>query len=152
MGSELGLKEPEPKTHPKSLWDYRLAHALARLAARRGNSAEAQRQIAEARRILDSDTTMARAQERYFPYLVGYVALYGNDLTKAEAELTKAIISNPNDPFMHVLLAMTYEKMGRSAVAKQWYQFAYEMATGHNPPNAFSRPFTRKKLGLPPGP
>src|SRR6185503_10402899 len=32
-GSELGLKEPEPKTHPKSLWDYRLAHALARIAA-----------------------------------------------------------------------------------------------------------------------
>jgi hypothetical protein len=29
-GSELGLKEPEPRTHPKSLWDFRLAHALGR--------------------------------------------------------------------------------------------------------------------------
>jgi hypothetical protein len=26
MGSELGLKEPEPRTHPKALWDFRLAH------------------------------------------------------------------------------------------------------------------------------
>jgi hypothetical protein len=46
MGSELGLKEPEPRTHPRSLWDYRLAHALGRLAARRGDRAEAHRQIA----------------------------------------------------------------------------------------------------------
>ena len=64
-GSELGLKEPDPKTHPKSLWDYRLAHALARLAAQRGNRPEALRQVAEARRILDSDPTMAEAQERF---------------------------------------------------------------------------------------
>lgn len=58
---ELGLKEPEPKTHPKSLWDYRLAHALGRLAARRGNQAEAQKQIAAARKILDADPRMAEA-------------------------------------------------------------------------------------------
>ncbi len=48
-GYELGLKEPAPKTHPRSLWDFRLAHALGRLAARRGDSAEATRQIADAR-------------------------------------------------------------------------------------------------------
>ena len=58
-GAALGLKEPAPKTHPKSLWDYRLAHALGRLAARRGNAAEAQRQLSEARRLLRSDPTVA---------------------------------------------------------------------------------------------
>src|SRR5918996_1627688 len=52
-GSELGLREPEPKTHPRSLWDYRLARALGRLAARRGDRPEAERQVASARRILD---------------------------------------------------------------------------------------------------
>src|SRR6476619_892154 len=95
-GTELGLKEPEPKTHPKSLWD----HALARLAARRGNAAEAQKQVAQARKILDSDTTMARAQERFFPYLTGYVALYTNDLKTAESELNRALAiqGNQNDP------------------------------------------------------
>lgn len=151
MGSELGLKEPEPKTHPKSLWDYRLSHALARLAARRGNAAEAQRQVAEARKLLDSEPKMAAAQERFYPYLTGYVALYGNDFKTAETELTKALAiqGNQNDPFMHVLLGMTYEKMGQQEKAKGLYEKAYNLAMGHNPPSAFVRPFARKKLGMP---
>jgi tetratricopeptide (TPR) repeat protein len=149
-GSELGLKEPEPKTHPKSLWDFRLAHALARLAARRGNAVEAARQVATARRILDADTAMASAQARFYPYLVGYVALFSNDLRTAEAELTKAIAmqGNATDPFLHVLLGMTYEKQGDATRTTAMYQKAHELATGHNPPAAYSRPFARKKLGL----
>lgn len=149
-GSELGLKEPEPKTHPRSLWEYRLAHALARLSARRGNTAEAQRHVADARRILDSDSTMARAQERFFPYLTGYVALYTNDLKTAEAELSRALAiqGNQNDPFMHLLLAMTYEKLGDGDKAKALYEKSYNMATAHSPPAAFARPYARKKLGI----
>jgi tetratricopeptide (TPR) repeat protein len=148
-GAELGNKEPEPRTHPRSLWDYRTAHAMARLAARRGNKPEAERQVAAARRALDGDTAMARQQERFFPYLVGYVALYTNNLAKAEAELTRSLAmeGNDDDPFQHVLLAMTYEKQGRADEAKALYQKAYDLATGHNPPAAFSRPFARKKLG-----
>src|SRR5688572_14460008 len=42
LGSELGLREPEPKTHPKRLWDFRLHHALARIAARRGDAARSE--------------------------------------------------------------------------------------------------------------
>src|SRR6185295_16890339 len=91
LGRALGLKEPEPRTHPASLWEFRTAHALVRLAARRGNAAEAKRQVSEARRILDSDSTMASQQERFFPYLTGYVALYTNDLKTADAELSKAV-------------------------------------------------------------
>ena len=149
-GTELGLKEPAPATHPRSLWEYRLAHALGRLAARRGNNEEAQRQIAAARRLLDSDTAMASGQERFFPYLVGYVALYTGDLSAAERELSRAlaITQNQRDPFMHCLLAMTYEKQGRADDARAMYQKAYDLATGHNPPAAFTRPFARKKLGL----
>ena len=146
-GSDLGNREPEPRTHPKSLWDYRLAHALGRLAARRGNAAEAQRHVAEARRILDSDKVMAEDQEQYYPYLVGYVALYTNDLATAEAELTKAMTGLPNDPFQVVLLGMTREKKGDQAKARELYQKAFDMATGSNPPNVHSRAFTRKKLG-----
>jgi tetratricopeptide (TPR) repeat protein len=146
-GSELGNREPEPRTHPKSLWDFRLEHALARLAARRGNAEEAKRHVAEARRILDSDRTMAEDQEQYFPYLVGYVALYTNDLATAEAELTKAMAGLPNDPFQVVLLGMTFEKKGDQAKARELYQKAFDMSTGSNPPNVHSRAFTRKKLG-----
>ncbi|MDB4891970.1 MAG: repeat-containing protein [Gemmatimonadetes bacterium] len=147
-GSELGLKEPDPKTHPQSLWDYRLAHALARLSARRGNAAGAQRHVAEARRILDSDSTMARAQERFFPYLTGYVALYTNNLKTAEAELNRALAiqGNQNDAFMHLLLAMTYEKLGDADKAKALYEKSYSLATGHNPPAAFARPYAFKKI------
>ena len=150
-GSELGLKEPEPKTHPKSLWDYRLAHALARLAAQRGDKAEAQRQVAEARRILDSDPRMAEAQERFFPYLAGYVALYTGDLPAAQGELTRALTldGNDRDPFMHCLLAMAYEKIGRPEEARALYQKAYDLATAHNPPAAFARRFARARLALP---
>jgi tetratricopeptide (TPR) repeat protein len=149
-GAELGNREPEPRTHPKSLWDYRLAHALGRVASRRGDKAEAEKQIAAARRALDSDTAMAAQQERFFPYLVGYVALYTGDLTKADSEFTTAIAlkGNDRDPFMHCLLAMTYEKQGKAAEAKEMYRKAYDLATAHNPPAAFVRPFVRKKLGL----
>src|SRR5665213_1964354 len=148
-GYELGVKEPAPQTHPRSLWDFRLAHALGRLAARRGDKAEAQRQIANARKLLDGDTTMAAQQERFFPYLAGYVALYTDDLPTAEAQFTKAIAirGNEKDAFMHCLLAMTYDRMGRTTEANALYKRAYDMATGHNPPSAFVRPFVRKKLG-----
>lgn len=148
-GSELGNKEPAPRTHPQSLWDYRLAHALARLAARRGNKAEAAKQVAEAKRILDGDAAMGAQQARFYPYLTGYVALYTGDLKTAEAELLRAVgmEGNANDPFMHCLLAMTYEKQGRAADARAMYQKAYDLAGGHNPPAAFVRPYARQKLG-----
>lgn len=145
-GSELGNMEPEPRTHPKSLWDYRLAHALARINARRGNETEARRWIGEARQALDSDPKMAEAQEQYFPYLVGYVALFTNDLKTAEAELTKSSTQMSNDPFQVVLLGMTYEKMGNQAKATELFEKAFEMSTGSNPPNVYSRYFTRQKL------
>lgn len=150
-GSELGLKEPEPKTHPRSLWDFRLAHALARLAARRGDKAEASRQVALARQALDSDSAMTRAQERFFPYLVGYVALYTGDLQTAEAELSRglAMQGNQNDPFQNYLLGLTYQKLGQPDQARAQFQKAYDLATGHNPPAAFVRPAARKKLAAP---
>jgi len=149
-GYELGVKEPAPQKHPKSLWDFRLAHALGRLAARRGDSAEAQHQIANARHALESDTAVAAQQERFLPYLVGYVALYTGNLPVAEAQFTKAIAmkGNERDPFMHCLLGMTYEKMGNTEKADALYRQANELATAHNPPSAFVKPFVRKKLGL----
>ncbi len=151
LGSELGNKEPAPRTHPKSLWDFRLEHALARLAARRGDKATAAQHVAAARKALDSDSAMAAQQERFFPYLTGYVALYTGDLAAAEADLTKAIglRGNERDPFMIALLAMAHDKMGHADVAKPLWQKAYELATAHNPPAAYVRPQARKRLNLP---
>jgi tetratricopeptide (TPR) repeat protein len=149
-GYQLGTNEPAPQTHPKSLWNYRLAHALARIAARRGDREEAARQVANARRALDGDADMAAQQERFFPYLTGYVALYTGDLDKAEADLSNAVgmRGNQNDPFMNCLLAMTYERQGKTQQADDLYRKAFDLARAHNPPAAFVRPFVRKKLGL----
>lgn len=148
-GTELGLREPEPKTHPRSLWEYRLTHALARLAARRGNAADARKYVAEARRILDSDKAMAGPQERFYPYLQGYVELYLNNPAGALTHLNAAVAiqGNATDPFQHALIGMAHEKLGHAAEAKAAYQKAYDLATGHNPPAAFTRPFAAKKLG-----
>jgi Flp pilus assembly protein TadD len=149
-GTELGLKEPGNQTHPKSLWDYRLAHALGRLAARRGDATEAKRQVAAARHLLDGDPAMAAQQERFYPYLVGYVALYTNDLKTAETELATAVTAtgNQGDPFMECLLAMTYDKEGHHAQAQEAYRKAFGLALQHNPPSAFTRSYARTKLGF----
>ena len=150
-GYELGTKEPAPQTHPRSLWDFRLAHALARLAARRGDRPEAMRQVAAARRALDGDSAMAAQQERFFPYLTGYVALYLGNMPEAERDLTSAIglRGNQRDPFLKCLLAETYEREGKQDMAKAAYREAYDLATAHNPPSAYARRVAREKLGAP---
>jgi tetratricopeptide (TPR) repeat protein len=147
-GSALGNQEPEPRTHPKSLWAYRLAHALARIAAQRGDKAEAERQVAEARRVLDRDPAMAEDQERFYPYLVGYVQLFTGDPIRAESTLRGAleVRGNQNDPFLNYLLALALERLGRAEEARMQYRRAYDLATGHNPPAVFTRPNARKKL------
>ena len=85
-GTELGLKEPGNETHPKSLWNFRLEHALARIAARKGDKAEAQKHVAAAKAQLDGDPKMAEQQARFYPYLTGYVALYTGDTKTALEE------------------------------------------------------------------
>lgn len=149
-GDSLGLLEPAPRTHPASLWAFRLAHALGRLAARRGDAAEAGRQVARAREALAADSATNAQQQRFLPYLTGYVALYTGDLTTALADLTDAVArpGNERDPYLRCLLALTEERMGRRDQADADYRKAYDLATGHNPPSAFVRPLVRKKLGL----
>ncbi len=148
-GHELGLKEPEPRTHAAALWDFRLAHALARIAARRGDRAEAHRQIEAARHALDSDSAVAAQQERFFPYLVGYVSLYLGDLATAQSQFEKTIAmrGNNRDPFMHYLLGLTYERQGSRDQANAMFKQAYDLARAHNPPSAFVRRTLRDRFG-----
>ncbi len=147
-GTELGLKEPGNQTHPASLWNFRLEHALARIAARQGNKAEAQKRVAAAKAVLDGDPAMAGQQARFFPYLTGYVALYTGDAKTALEDLQKAVAlpGNAGDPFFQCLLGMTYEKLGEKDKAMECYRKALA-TTAHNPPAAFAKPFARKKLG-----
>ncbi|MCX6596957.1 MAG: tetratricopeptide repeat protein [Acidobacteria bacterium] len=141
-GTELGVKEPNIKPDRVSLWKFRLEHALARLAARRGQKAEAAQHVAAAKKILDSDPEMAKAQTIYFPYLTGYVALYLGDYASALTDLAKA---NQNDAFIQCLIGMAHEKSGDKTKAAEYFRKAAGVV-GHNPPAAYARWYTRNRL------
>jgi tetratricopeptide (TPR) repeat protein len=146
-GHDLGVKEPNISAGRKELWEFRTEHALARLAARRGNKAEAQKHVATAKAVLDrlqtADAALYQQQQAFFPYLTGYVALYTGDYKTALDDFQKA---NTGDAFIQCLIGMTYEKLGEKDKAMEWYRKASAVG-GHNPPAAFAKPFTRKKLG-----
>lgn len=144
-GHELGTKEPNISADRKALWDFRLEHALARLAARRGNRTEAGRHVAAARSALDRMTDLRKQQEIFFPYLTGYVAFYLGDDKKAVDDLLEA---NQRDPFIQTLTAQVYEKLGNKQKAAEYYGKAASSA-GHNPPAAYAHRFAKKALQTP---
>jgi tetratricopeptide (TPR) repeat protein len=138
-GHAAGLNEPEEKQ--KDLWNFRWEHAQARIAARRGNQAEARKHVEAAKAILDQGSNPQQAP--FFPYLAGYVAFYDADYKTALAEFQKA---NQSDPFIQVMIAQTYEKLGDQAHASEYYHKALA-SNAHNPPNAFAHPLAKKKTG-----
>jgi tetratricopeptide (TPR) repeat protein len=141
-GHGLGLQEPDIKADRADLWEFRWEHAQARIAARRGNKAEAQKHVAAAKAILEKDPKMTPDQAPFFPYLTGYVAFYTGDYKTALEDLQKA---NQNDAFIQCLIAQTYEKLGDKGKAMECYRKAAE-TTAHNSPGAYARPFAKKKL------
>ncbi|MBM3760976.1 MAG: hypothetical protein FJW36_12100 [Acidobacteria bacterium] len=141
-GTELGLKEPVISADRRALWEYRLEHAKARLAARRGNRALAEEYVASARVALDEMTELKKAQELFYPYLTGYVKLYTGDASGALADLEKA---NQNDVFIQCLKADAMEKLGRKAEAMEIYK-KLAGTRGQNPPAAYAVPLAKKKL------
>jgi len=140
MGHDTGLKESEIKPARQDLWNFRWEHAQARIAARRGDQAEAQQHVAAAKVLLDKGTNPE--QTAFLPYLKGYVAFYEADYKTALDELSKA---NQNDPFIQCMLGQTYEKLGEKGKAMDFYRKACT-ASAHNPPAAYAVPFSKKKL------
>jgi Flp pilus assembly protein TadD len=140
IGYETGLKEPGITASRRDLWSFRWEHAQARIAARRGNQAEAQTHIAAAKAILAKGTNPEQAA--FFPYLQGYVAFYAGNFKEALEELNKA---NQNDPFIQCMIGQTYEKMGEKDRASEYYRKA-STAIFHNPAAAYAVPFSKKKL------
>jgi tetratricopeptide (TPR) repeat protein len=139
-GYDTAMRKTDLKDADKNLWAFRWAHAQARIAARRGQRDEAQKQVAAATAALEKANNPNQAP--FLPYLTGYVAFYGGDYKTAITELEKA---SQEDPFILMLLAKSYENAGDTARAKEYY--GKVMANnGHGPTNAFARPVARKKL------
>ncbi len=126
----------------RHLWIFRWESAQARVAARRDNPEDAQQHIAAARIALDQAKNPD--QEKFYPYLTGYVAFYTGDYDKAIIEFQKA---DQHDPLVLALLGEAYEKLGHPAQAKASYQRVLE-SNAHNPANAFARPLAKKRLGM----
>jgi tetratricopeptide (TPR) repeat protein len=139
-GHDTGFEEPNIPAGRRDLWDFRLAHARARIAVRRGKTVEANKQMAKAKEILDRGRIPD--QEQFFPYLEGYVAFYSRDFAAALQALTRA---SATDPFVMCLVAQTYEAMGGRTRAAEFYRRAAS-ATAHSVPAAYAQPFAKKKL------
>lgn len=140
IGHNAALGEPGLTSEQRDLWNFRWQHALARIAVRRGQQAEAQKHVAAAKAILDKGTIPDQVQ--FFPYLKGYVAFYRGDYKAALEELQQA---NQNDPFIQCLVGQTYEKLGDKRKATEYYHKALA-ATFHSASTAYAVPFARKKL------
>lgn len=141
-GNATALKKADLSDADKDLWAFRWEHAQARIAARRGNKAEAQKHVAAAKAILDKGV-IDKAQQAFFPYLTGYVAFYAGDYKTAITDLQQA---NQRDPFILALLAQAYEKSGQKDQATELYKKVLTMNI-HNPTGAFSRPLAKEKVG-----
>jgi len=140
-GYEAGLREPDIQPDRKDLWEFRWEHAQARLAARGGNMGAARAHASAAEAILAKGGNPQQAP--FLPYLLGYVAFYGEDYKTALQQFQKA---NQNDAFILAMMAQTYEKLGDEGHAKECYRKALGFLT-HNPPVAYARPLAKKRLG-----
>ena len=139
-GHETSRRQSNVPGEQLDLWDLRWAHAQARIAARRGNSREARRQVDVVKALLDKGTNPE--QQIQYPYLVGYVDLFLKDYQGAIAELQHA---DQTDPFVLSLLARAYERADDWNHAAERYRQVLA-SNAHSLNNAFARPLALRML------
>jgi Flp pilus assembly protein TadD len=146
LGHDSGIKDPQLAPDMKDLWEFRWENVQARLAARRGNKAEAAKHAAAAQALYDKDpkmgSTSGQAQANFLPYLTGYVAFYTGDYKTAAEVLQKA----NQDAFNMALIGLAYDKLGEKDKATEFLRKA-AASTAHSAPTAAGRLMARKKLG-----
>ena len=140
-GYDTAMRQPNLSEADHDLWQFRWENAKARIAAREGKPKQADADVAAAKVALDKSKNAD--QQRFYPYLTGYVAFYAGNYKSAIEELQKA---DQKDPFILVLLAQAYEKLGNQAEATKLYRQILTI-NAHTPSNAFARPIVQKNLG-----
>jgi tetratricopeptide (TPR) repeat protein len=122
------------------LWEMRWINAQARIAARRGDAAQARKQAAAMKALVDKAGN--EGERPQYQYLLGYIALEAGDNDNAIAELEKG---NLTDSFVLGLIGRAYEKKGDRAKATEFSRKAMA-ATGHSINTAFAHQWARKYL------
>ena len=140
-GYEMARRQPAEPGSQLALWRFRWLHALGRIAAREGKSAEARKQVAAARELVES-TPSLKDEGPTLAYLAGYVELHLKNYAAARTELAKA---DQDDPFILMLQAQAAEKAGDRAAARGFWEKALEL-NAHSLQNAFARPLAKKAL------
>jgi tetratricopeptide (TPR) repeat protein len=138
--SETAQRIPNLSAEAIDLWAFRMQHAEARLAARRGQIDAARAHAAEAKRVLDKGTNPDQAPQ--YPYLLGYTDYYAKNYDAALKELADA---DQKDPFILGLIASAADKIGRKDMAREYYEKVLA-TTAHSINEAFARPPARKYL------
>src|SRR6185437_5437083 len=139
-GYNTALKKPDISAQEKDLWGFRWDAGQARVAARRGETQIAEKELAAARAFLDR--LHNPQQEAFFPYLIAYIHFYAGNYAAAITDLEKA---NQKDPFVLELLARAYEKSGQRSKAEDTCGAILKFSM-HNIANAFARPSARQML------
>ena len=140
-GYDTAMQQPNLSDADRDLWQFRWENAKARIAAREGKAKQADADVAAAKVALDKSKNAD--QQRFYPYLTGYVAFYAGNYKAAIEQLQTA---DQKDPFILALLAQAYEKTGNKAEATKYYRQILTI-NSYNPTNAFARPLAQKKLG-----
>jgi hypothetical protein len=122
------------------LWEMRWINAQARIAARRGDAAQARNQAAALKALADKPGN--EGERPQYQYLLGYIALEAGDNDTAIAELEKG---NLTDSFVLGLIGRAYEKKRDSAKATEFARKVMA-ATGHSINTAFAHQWARKYL------
>jgi tetratricopeptide (TPR) repeat protein len=135
------LRERDLPEWRVDLAQMRLAHAEARIAARRGRERDARAHEAVVKTLLAKGGN--DDQRIQYPYLAGYVEFYLGNYRAAISELEQA---DQKDPFILLLLAQAHEKLDENDRAREYYRRVLD-STSHAVNNAFARPFARAKAG-----
>ena len=139
-GYETAKQIADLSDSERDLWLMRWHHAQGRIAARRGNTADARRHAVALSEVLGKGQN--EGERPQYQYLLGYIALEQGEYDRAIAELEKG---NLTDSFVLGLMARVYEKKGDAEKAKSYY--AKVLASpSHSINTAFSRQWARTYL------
>jgi tetratricopeptide (TPR) repeat protein len=140
LGNETAARQDGRSAAQIDLTEFRWAHAQARIAARRGDEAEARRQEAVVRALLDKGSN--QDQQVHVPYLRGYIEFHLGNYEGAVAALRDA---DQEDPFILMLLGQALERAGQTEDAQRYYRDVLASAS-HAVTNAIARPVARQNV------